>query len=222
MTTTQMIEMLKRIIDDASISDDIALDFINSAKDELELERDWSWLIRHDSSISWLSSDTYLTQHSLPSGFLRQVAIYVDGFEFPFEEVPWEHRYRFRNLSYKVMIDFYNNKMHFSGNTDQTRSVYLAFIADQGDMALGDTPLGWPSKTHKLFVYKAAELWLGGTDADNVTKTMAPEFRAEYSILRKRVVQMDAKLRSKARNYRSVNLGRDTSRSSNVISREDL
>jgi len=217
-----MIAMLKRIIDDSSISDEIALDFINSAKDELDLERDWYWLIQHDSSITWAASDVYTTQHSLPTGFLRQVAVYVDGFEFPFDEFPWEHKYRFRNLSNLFAIDFYNSKIHFSGTTSQARAVYLAYIKDQGDLVAADSPLGWPAKLHKIFVYKAAELWLAGTDADNVTKLMAPEHKAEYAILRKRAVNMDAKLRSRARNYKATGLGRDSSAVPDVIGRDEL
>lgn len=212
MTGQDLIDALHLIVDDDSMDDDLALFYINTALNELALERPWIWLVKRDVSITWATSDAYTTQHSLPSDFLAVVRIYAEGFNFELPQAPWEDQELYKNTSYKAMIDFYNKKLHFTGSTSEDRTIYLFYIPDQGDLAVSDSVLGWPAATQKLIAYKAADLWLAGSDADEVTKLMAPKHQQQYALMRARAVHLDAKMRGKARNYSSNRPNRDIKR----------
>lgn len=219
LTGNQAIDLFRRLVDDQSVDDDVILDYLNTAQDELAMERPWVWLEAIDSSLSWATSDTYLTGHTYPTEMLYQTDVYVDGFDFPFMEVPLKMRQRYKDISYKCYFDHRQRKLFFTGNTDQTRTIYLSYIAKPVEIAADDTAISnWPGVMHRMLVYYAVGLWLGGTDADNITKLMRPEHAATYNRLKKTAVTLDAKLKGKSRNYQAIQPARDTSKQPDIVS----
>lgn len=220
LTGNEALALFREIVDDQSVDTDTILDNLNSAQDELIMERPWVWFLAADrTTVRWLTSDTFLTGHTVPSGFFYQASVYVEGFVNPFTEVPFEMRERYRDISYRVYFDHRLQKLHFTGNTAQNRAVYLTYVVQPTEIEDDDTTIAnWPGNLHRMLVYHAVMLWLGGTDADNITKLMRQEIAAKYDRLHTRAIKLDAKLRGKARNYQSFRPSIDVTRQADVVS----
>lgn len=222
MTNNEAIELFRTVTDDQSVGEELILAYLNTGLDELALERAWIWLIAVDTSMTWATSDNYLTAHTVPANFLYQLTVYAAGITQPFEEVPLEHRERYQTTFYRCYFNHALRKLYFVGTTDTNRTVTLSYIVSQDDLIADGTEIPyWPSKLHRMLVYKAADLYLGGTDADSITKVMAPKFLTEWSILKKRASMLDAKLRGKSRNFQTGIPMRDLSRQPNVLALDE-
>lgn len=219
MNGSQAVQMFQRIVDDESVGSDIIIDFLNTAQDELLVERVWVWFKSVDTTtMDWLSSDTYLTAHTPPTNMFYPIMVHVSGLDFPLEEVPLELRETYRDISYRHYWNYSTNRLHFTGNTTQNRDVYLTYIVKPTEIADDSTDIAyWPTNLQRMLVYKAAELWLAGTDADNITKLMAPEHARQYAILKKGAIMLNSRLLGKARNFQGISPSRDLSRQADVL-----
>jgi len=220
MTGAEAISFFRRVVDDDSVDSELILDYLNTAQDELALERNWAFLTKRDTTtIDWLTSDSYTTGHSTPADFFMPISVFVSGFDFEFTEVPFELIERYKDISYRCSWDHRQKKLHFTGSTSQSRDVYLTYLMVPTEIANDSTEIAsWPETgLQKLLVYHAVMLFLGGTDADNITKLMREQIAAQYASLKRRAVQRDAKLRTRARGYRSSVPRRDTSSIPDVI-----
>lgn len=221
MTGNEAIDLFRRIVDDDSVDSELILDYLNTAQEELALERNWVWLTKRDvTTIDWLVADTYLTGHTTPNDFFMPVSVFVSGLDFEFIEVPFEMIERYKDISYRCSWDHRQKKLHFTGSTSQNRDVYLTYLVTPTEIAADAVEIAnWPETAlHKLLVYHAVMLFLGGTDADNITKVMEQRIEKQYMTLKKRAVMRDAKLRTRARGYRSSVPRRDTSTIADVVS----
>ncbi|QGH73116.1 MAG: hypothetical protein [Podoviridae sp. ctviO18] len=218
LTGAQAVALFRDLVDDQSVDVDIILSNMNTAQDLLAMERDWSFLEAVDTSLDWLTSDTYLTAHNWPTDCLRPMDIYVSGFDFPFKEIPLKMRERYSGYSYRLYHDYRQRKLYLTGTTSQNRDITFPYIIMPTEIANDAVAIAnWPGVAHRMLVYFGVGLWLGGTDADNITKLMRPEHAAIYGALRKRLVMMDAKIRNKARGFQSLAPSRNISAQPDVV-----
>lgn len=219
MTGSEAIAMFRRVVDDESVGADIILDFLNTAQDELAIERVWVWLMTIDTTtMDWLTSDTYLTAHTPPTNMFYPIQVHVSGLDFPLDQVPLELRETYKDTSYRHYWDFSTNRLYFTGNTSQNRDVYLSYAIKPTEIADDSTSIAyWPSNMHRMIVYKACESWLGGTDADNITKLMQPQHARQYQILKKGAIMLNARLLTQAMNNQGISPNRNISRQADVV-----
>ena len=218
LTGAQAVSLFKDLVDDQSVDTDLILSNLNSAQDLLSMERAWCWLEAIDTSLTWLASDTYLTAHAWPSAVLYPLEIYVSGFDFPFQEVPLKMRERYQSISYRLYHNHNSRNLFLTGSTAQSRTITFPYIVKPTEIANDAVAIAnWPGVAHRMLVYFAVGLWLGGTDADNITKLMRPEHATMYAMLHKRLVMLDAKMRGKARNWQSLAPNRNVSSQPDVV-----
>ena len=215
MTGTEVIEMFENIIDDEPDAE-FEVDLLNLAKDEIESEREWEYLKTIDTSITWATSDVYTTQHSLPSGFLTPISVYVAGRIHPWVAIPMEHRERFKDLYGRYFIDHLQAKIHFTGVTSQARTITLCYIKSTSDLTIS-TSWAFPSKFHKMLAFKMAELYQQGVDVDDLSARMGQKNFQQYLVLRRAMEQWDATLKMASMNYQSTQLGIDASSIPDVV-----
>ena len=70
MTGTKTKELVTELLGGLELGDTLFYHLLAVAQQNREGERPWRILIKEDSSISVTSSNTYTTQHALPTDFL--------------------------------------------------------------------------------------------------------------------------------------------------------
>ena len=210
MTGAQIITLFQNIVDD-NVDDDFELDLLNNAKNELEMERDWEFLKYMDTSLTWAVSDVYTTAHTLPSGFLKIVSVYLSGHLHPWVGVMMEHRERFKDLWGRYFIDYRQSNLHLCGVTGQSRTITLCYIKATDDLTTA-TSWAFPAKLHRMLAFKMAEIYQGGVDYDDIAARMGTKNFAQYQILKRLAENWDADLKAAAMNYQSATPGIDVSK----------
>lgn len=218
MNGNEFIAAFRNKVDDQSIPADTIIDLGNDAQDELATERAWAVLTGVDTSMTWLSSDTYLTAHNAPAAMLYPLKVYVTGLLHHLREVAFEDRERFKDISNRIYWDHGQKQLYFTGLTSTNRVVTLPYIKIPTAIAADAVEIAnWNRPQQKLILYRAIKLWLGGTDADDITKLQRLQFADEEARLHKRCVMLDAKLRGRARGYSSASQSVDTSSHADIV-----
>lgn len=193
MNGEQIKDFFERLIDD-SVSNDLALDLMNTAKDEIETERDWEMLKKLDSSNTTTVGNTHTDGISLPDDFFTPTGIWVGDDEyFP---VRFEEQRKWKDIGRRYYIDHFNSTLHLCGTRAESKTIYIFYIHFTDDLTLETSPI-WP-KLHKRIPYKMAELYLAGVDSDDVSRMMSPEHAKQAKLLEWRMKSWDARLKLKA------------------------
>lgn len=200
----------QEIIDDAelligeSLDETLALSLLNRAKDLIESDRDWTFLIVEDSSKTRTPSDTYLTAKDLPTDFLRDYKVYLGDTSnndfHELENIPFYQRRRCNDIAQKYYIDWANSKIHVCGTVDKTYTIYLYYIKQTPDISLVTSPV-WPTKFHKIISALMAELYQSGVDFDEITARQALAHNKQASILFDGMINWDANIKLREMNF---------------------
>jgi len=205
LTGQDIINFFKRLVGDESISDDLALDLANTAKDEIEEERGWRMLLVKDTSKTFGPGDDYTTAKDLPDDFRVEHKVALvdsEGNEVEYEPIPFENLVKNKDSDY-YSIDYANNKLYISGSVSKTYTIYLYYFKFTDDLTLTTSPT-WPSRFHKIIPYKMAEIWLAGIDADTLTRLQWTVHKEVGDRLYKAMKRWDATLWSRSMGDRTI------------------
>jgi hypothetical protein len=195
MTGQEMLDMLEEITDD-TIDETIGLQMLNVAKNTIETERQLEICKVVDSTQTANPGDTYLTSKTLPSDFLVERELYVEGDRTPYIRVPFEQRQRFQGISRRWYADIKNGLFYLTGSVSSARTINLFYIMATPDIELATSPV-WPSAFHPLIVMKAAEMKYPA-DAGERGRSWDDKWRQLGKDLWRGFINWDARLKLKA------------------------
>jgi len=202
MTSQEIKTFVESLVDD-SLDETYFLNVLNGAKDAIEGERDWEFLKKVDSSKTWATTDDYTTAHALQTDFVEPVALYVGSEYEPYIPVPFEMRQYFKDSPKRYYIDYQSKNLYLCGSTSEAKTLYLCYIYQTDDLTLTTSPV-WPARFHKLLAYYVAGIHMGAVDSDDIARILAPNQKVEYLLIRKNMVDHDARCKAHSLNYSST------------------
>ena len=173
---------------------------LNQAKNQREIMRDWVKLRNYDTSITFSSSDTYLTGKTLPTRFLRTYGFYPDsgafivtsdGAKLPLSPISMSERYDKRNDEGYYYIDHTNGTISRTGSTAGT--LHLNYLKGSADI---DESTSWALSQlgGPLLVYDVVIEMKGGIDWDRINASQIPYNQRKLLQLEMNMATDDARL----------------------------
>ena len=195
-TTSEILEFFAQLVDE-DVSEEEALRLANSSKDVIEGERPWEFLKKLDNSKSVNAGENYDTERDLPTDFLEPLkdGFYVGDDTTPYLMVPFESKYRFKDMSYRFCIDWPNSKFYILGSIGKTGVIYFWHIYQTPALTTDQDPV-WPAKYRKLIAYEMAAIYLGGIESDEYNSRLLPTQRHEAQRLQDGMDLWDARLKA--------------------------
>ena len=189
-----MITMFEGLVDD-KLDTTLIYQLFNMAKNEIEIERQWEALKELDESQSISSGHTYTTVKSLPTRFLTSLSLYVGDDRIPYQQIPFEHRERYKEMTHRWYLKQIDNNFFICG-TPATGTIHLFFIKSTADISASQS-WTFPSLAHPLIPIKAAKLFY---PIDRIEKTRAYDDRwlIQENIIRRQLHAWDARLKKEA------------------------
>src|SRR3989304_1130489 len=114
MTAETLKTLFENIIDD-QLDTDFTYQLMNIAKQKIELERDWAWLVVEDSSKTRSSGDTCTTMKAPPTDFLRPLDLFVETIG-PYTPIPFTRRRAYQYQSLVYYLDYKNSQFALCGS----------------------------------------------------------------------------------------------------------
>ena len=201
MTGTQILTLFQSIVDDQSIDDVSALQIMNLAKDVVEEERPWRFLLTVDSSKTASTGDTYLSTKALPTAFRTDYRMFVGSSFIEYYPILFEERYMRRSEPRRYYLDMASSVFALTGTISASSTIYLYYIKTTDDIAAGTSPV-WPSRFHPYLAFKMAEIYSGGIDGDEVNFRMTSAQQRVAREMHDAMVSWDERLKLQAMNNR--------------------
>lgn len=202
MNGAAIVTMFEELVDD-SISDTLAYQLLNAAKNRREEARPWEFLKKLDETKSRAVGDTIATTKALPSDFRLPHQVMVGDESGEYYLIPFEEKTKQKNAARKYLIDLANTTYAFTGTCTLAGTIHFYYIKTTDDVASGTSPV-WPSRFHPLIAYDMAELFYA-VDAGEKPRAWDDRWARHASILEAEMVGWDAKMKSLALN----NAGRE-------------
>jgi hypothetical protein len=189
-----------------AIDEDLFYQLLNMAKDQREMMRDWMKLRTEDTTITFASSDTYLSTKTLPDRFLRTYSFYdykgefngpfiitTGGSKVPLLPIKFEERYDYKDIDGYYYIDVKNSTIGRTGTTAGT--LHLFFLQGTVDIASGTTWTLPPTNGYSaLLAYDVAIEQKGGIDWDRINASQIPYNERKMKQLEVNLSTWDARL----------------------------
>jgi hypothetical protein len=206
MSYDQLITFFESLVDDApdSATEEVLADVAYTKRNDM---RFWTFLMKLDSSITQGASDTWATEHSLPStaGAEFEEAYRVfggAGGQNEYLPVPFEDILNHIGGQNRYSIDYLNNKIRFTGGAAQT--IYLwykyrptSLIGLTTAQKAATTTIVWPKRFVPIIAFDMAVTYLGGVDADDIARQQVPFHNAAHRELYNAMIAWDSKRRMK-------------------------
>ncbi len=201
-TGQQLINEINDVILDDEIGDDALLSLINFVRNMIEAEREWIFLQKEDTSITFTPANTYKTAKDLPSDFVLDLKLYlgIEANDDYLEYFPCQFKDRrmFKD-SQRYCIDWANSKMYILGSVAETKTAFLEYIYQTDDITISNSPV-WPSKFHQILSFLPAAIQQKAIDTDDLTLRQALGLSEEGNKLYKSLVDWDSNIRLRAQN----------------------
>ena len=176
---------------------------LNAAKDKLEQERDWAYLMSLDETQSVATGDTYLSMKTLPSDFSRPMdsGIYVGTDIVPYDIIPFQDRIRWQSISHRYYIDLANSQYGIFG-TPTAGTIHFFYLKTTPTLASGISP-SFPERFHPILAYKMAQMFYA---VDQGQKFIAWDDRwtAYYNEMFEAMSAWDARIQQNAQSNKRI------------------
>lgn len=193
MTGTEIKTLTESILDE-SIEETMFLNLLNVAKNLVEDMRPWELLKSEDSTKVHSQGDNYLTAKTLPTNFKYDYAMIVGLDEF--NQVPFTEKYAYKDSARKYYIDLAGNSFYLTGN-GTGNTVHLFYIKNTDDIDL-TTSWSFPTRFHPLLAFYIVGFIMGGQDADEIYRMMAPENKIQMTAIQNSMISWDDTLKLRA------------------------
>lgn len=183
-----------------AMDEDLFYQLLNQAKNQREMMRDWMKLRVYDTSITFSSSDTYLTGKTLPARFLRTYGfapnsgvflVTSDGAKQDLTPISMSERYDKRNDEGYYYIDHANGTISRTGSIAGT--LHLNYLRSTEDIT-SSTSWALSSIGGPLLVYDVVIEMKGGIDWDRVNASQIPYNQRKLNQLDMNMATEDARL----------------------------
>ena len=204
-TTAEIISFAESLIGE-TLSATLAVNLANHAKDLIESDREWSFLIKEDATKTRTQADTYLTAKALPTDFVSDYKVILgdatlkDFIEY--QSVPFHLRRKFNDINC-YYIDYANSNLYVAGTVDKTYTIYLYYIFQTPALDTSSENPVWPVRFRKLISFLMAKLYLSGIDYDEITARQAVADNTEAKMLYDSMCEWDSRLKQKQLNGRT-------------------
>lgn len=185
----QAIDKFTNMVGDA-LDPDFALQLVNDAKDEVELDVYPSGLVVVNTSASTFVGQTHTTGIALPANFLLAGATIWVG-TFRFQQIPFERAFEYRDVNGYFYINPTTNTYHLTGRQTQVETITFPYQATSAALTVGTSPT-WPTAFHGLIPLKMAELYYA-IDAGEKSRAWDDRWAAQYQRGLNRFRDYDAK-----------------------------
>ena len=206
MSYDDLITFFESLVDDApdSATEAVLADVAYTKRND---SRFWTFLLKLDSSITQGATNTWLTEHSLPStdGSAFEEAYRVfggAGGQNEYFPVPFEDVLNSISAQNRYTIDYLNNKIRFTGGAAQTIYLWykyrpLSLIGLTTAQKALATTIVWPKRFVPIIAFDMAQMYLGGIDADDIARAQATFHNAAHRELYNAMISWDTKRRMK-------------------------
>jgi hypothetical protein len=200
MTDAEIIEQFAELLDETEnpISDTLAVQLANNAKNKLETELKLAICEKLDTSLSSTVGGTYLTAYDLEDDFLMlsKDILYVGTTQRT--AVQFGHREMYKNDSSKFYIDYRQNKLYLCGTVQSSETITVPYIYETADIDGGsNTNVTWPTRFHSLIPYEMAKLFFA-IDQGERSHDWSPEWSVAYNQLKSSLIDWDASIKLSA------------------------
>lgn len=152
MTGQELITKFIEMVDD-ELSNDLMLQLVNDAKDDIESSQIWEKLKAEDSSHVETTASI-----ALPTRFALPIKLYVGTDYDPYTLIPMEDSRMHRDDSRAFYLDLANDVYYLTGNRTSSNTIYFFHTKYSEDIALG-TSWVFPERFHNLIPLKMAQLY---------------------------------------------------------------
>lgn len=204
MSPDDIAELFRTMVDDQPDTAEIAM-LMDAAYTKRNDARAWSFLIKLDTSISHLSSDTWQTTKTLPTDFEEPIAAYVGAGDNEYEPVPYEEVLRWISSMNRYTIDYANVQLRFMGPGNGS-TMYLwykmaptSLIGLSAAQAASASTIVWPKRFCPILAFDMASMHMGGIDADEITRQQVPFLNVAHKELYNSMISWDTRRRMKMR-----------------------
>ncbi len=202
MTTEEIIAFAEKLLDGETIEETLGIQLADHIKNWVEARRKWRMLIKEDSSNSFGSGDTFLTEKDLPADFALDKEVWIgdNNSVAEYTPVPFEKRRVYGNSGQRYSIDLANQKMYIHGSESGSKTIYLYYKYQTDELEIDTSPV-WPERFHKLISFLMAEIYLAGIDAGEMSIQPALEHSKEGQIVLDSMETWDDELQLQAINH---------------------
>lgn len=220
MTTTEIIEFAEKLLDGETIEETLGIQLADHIKNWVEARRKWRMLIKEDSSKSFSSGDTFLTEKALPDDFAIDKEVWIGDANSVAEytPIPFERRRVYANSGQNYCIDMANKKMYIHGSVSGSKTIYL-YYKYQTDELEADTSPVWPTRFHKLIGFLMTEIILAGVDVDKIAIQAALEHSKEGQIVLDAMLEWDDELQLQSINHQTPVRGTRQAPRTDIVNR---
>lgn len=206
MDGSELYTLCTNLLGGNALDEELFYQLINMQKNMREMSRDWMKLRKIDTSITFTSSDTYLSGKTLPARFLRTYGFYdqygnlagpfivtSSGSKVPLKPLKLAEMYDNRNVEGYYCIDVANGTIVRTGSTAGT--LQLPYLQGSADIAEG---VAWglpPSDGYgAILAYDVAVEQKGGIDWDTINASQVPFNQRKINQLEANLATWDARL----------------------------
>lgn len=198
MTGAVLKTMAEEILGGDTIDSTFFYQVLNAMKDKVEDERPWMFLRALDSSQTASTGNNYTTSIALPTAWRSTYKLLV-GTDQPYVQVPFDQQHLYRNNGRYFVVDVGNSVYYLLGNVGTADTIYHYYIKTTDDVTSSTEPT-WPSRFHPILAYEVAGYIQLGQDADDIFARMAPENKAQATLLINSMRSWDSNLQLAAQN----------------------
>lgn len=207
MNGQTLVDLLISFMDDEIISEQLAYQLLNMAKDIIEMERPWMKLRTFKDDYLFLSSDGYSDFQDLPTNFLMTYGDsplkLINGSEvLKFREIPLEDRDENRDVIGLFYIDHNAEKLAIVGGLSKGYSGTLYYVGRSPVITETSTWI-FPAMAHPLLVIQALIIHRGEIDFDTINARMVQYGFSTASAMKQTLAIWDGQLQAKSRRGRT-------------------
>lgn len=203
MSYDDIITFFYTLVDDEPDTEFLAV-LADTAYTKRNESRIWSFLMKLDTSITHSPGDTWATEKTLPTDFSSPYKLYGGASDNEYLPVPFDRILQYKSVGNHYTLDMANLKMRLSGAPSAALTMYLWYqyaptslvglTTDQKSAAGTSSPIAWPARFRPILAYDMAEAYLGGVDADDITRKMAPYQQKLYRTLELAMIKWNARI----------------------------
>ena len=188
---------------DAAIDLSLLEVLIDNAKTVIEEERPWMALRRTNTDLSVVAGDNAPVSLASITDFSRfhsrePIRVFDGGDRVDyFDQVPFDRRLDYKDVSNTFCHDLYNNQLYFNGNVPFGGTLYLNYIATTPAIDLAVEAAVWtqfPKRFLPLLGFYAMGIFAGGVDYDSISAKMSVSHYNTMDILKKALEKWDDEL----------------------------
>ena len=211
-TKSSIYTLVTSILDDNEIDTTLFDSLLDISQALRENFRNWVYLREEDATQSLSASNTYTTEHTMPSDFRkwysRTPIVLVDSqgcVQAKLTEIPIQEKETYKN-SRRFYCDYANSKLYICGNYGQALTI-KQYYQKKSTLVSADNANEWifPSEYHKILAFDVAVMYKLGIDYDVINNNQADNNASVANRLFQAMQEWDGELAEGALNGQEYN-----------------